>query len=204
MKTLIKTFREVADLVESEAVTYAWDKGSQCNCGIVARHILGYSKDEMSNALISIGNGTGMWSDHAEKNCSISNISHNNIFKILLDAGLKFKDFHHLEFLSDPQILKRSNIVPYGSKTKDNGSFDGHYKQKENFIAYIRAWADMLQEEEDKLDFEAQKVAATILAAMEKVEPEDAEWFSKHKIQPKVEETVETNSERKALMFSDN
>lgn len=144
---LIQGLRKSADALENNA-QYDWDQTGHCNCGVLAV--------TMTNVhLSSYGSWTNL-SHLVASNaltpylCPVTRLKLKEVFDILLDNGMEYSDFTHLEYLSDPTIFKRAGIedfTPYTGELMGNE----HFTKRANVIKYMRAWADLLCENECKM-----------------------------------------------------
>ncbi len=79
-----------------------------------------------------------------ETYCSDSGMPRNEVFARLLAAGLRAEDFSHLEDLSHSEIIQRMAV-------------QGRIKssiiksRKADVIAYLRTWAEGIEEFQDKV-----------------------------------------------------
>jgi hypothetical protein len=126
-----------ADELNKTWFGYEWNDRTRCNCGIVARQVLQASTAELRKQLPPIyenGNFTPTWRKMTETYCADSGMTKNQVFSRLLDAGLRVRDFSHLEDLSHPEIL--SQMTPYRRETTSVLR-----SRKSDVVAYLRAWA---------------------------------------------------------------
>jgi len=125
---------------------YDWNDRSRCNCGIVARQVMQTSAPKLKKLLPPIyedGTFYPTWSSMADKYCSETGLSKNEVFRGLFSAGLKYSDFAHLEELSHPEILER--IIPHRTGKKPICR-----SNKSDVILYLRAWAWGIEEFHDQ------------------------------------------------------
>jgi hypothetical protein len=78
----------------------------------------------------------GAWEPQDVGACQVTGAPLDEVLKRMYSLGLSPDDVEHLERLSDPQVRRR-----LGNNT---GYFPHH--QRDNVIAYLRAWADLLEE----------------------------------------------------------
>lgn len=112
---------------------------------------------------------TPTWSEMVMEYCPLTGEPLADIFKVLYEAGMKREDIAHLEYLSDPKILAASKIETTGwtetyseKQTRESGWWIfkktetvtvkkqrqiNYYQVKENLIAYLSAWVDILGKE---------------------------------------------------------
>ncbi len=165
MKTkLITALRTCAKALEQGTFDYKWERPESCNCGILACSIMGKSIAEMATDLEPMRKQVTQpnWRFLVGRFCPVTGIPQNEIFKALFEAGLSQSDIIELEELSNKKVLSRMTMQKaYKIETIKPSIFDAflgkketvkktevnYYSSKENTIAYMRAWADILTEE---------------------------------------------------------
>lgn len=131
---LIRAMRTTADKLAS-GQSYQWGHMGRCNCGNLAQELTELSAAEIHAHALQARMGD--WADQTSEFCSTSNLPMDVLIGSLLDAGLTRSDLKRLERLSDPQVLKR---LPSEHR------YLAH-NQREDVIMYLRAWADLLEEQ---------------------------------------------------------
>lgn len=164
---LISALRQTAQNLEQPGVTYKWSHYAHCNCGHLVQTVTGLDpRGIQERALCREGDWAMQARDHAGAyglpswhprpdygdrpaldegawepenigSCGVTGTPLDAIFGELEAMGLTAADVQHLERLSDPKIRKR--LGTHGSE------FPHHVR--ENAIAYLRAWADLLEDE---------------------------------------------------------
>lgn len=165
MKTkLITALRTCAKALEQGTFEYKWAEPQSCNCGIVACALMGKSVAEMKDILQPMRTQVEHpnWKYLVGKFCPITGTPTNEVFKSLLEAGMSQTDIVELEELSNKKVLSRITLeasyltrkVPpgfigrlLGKKAREVESLAQRYTSKNNAIAYMVAWADLLTEE---------------------------------------------------------
>ncbi|MEE2758291.1 MAG: hypothetical protein VYA30_16650 [Myxococcota bacterium] len=132
---LIEILKETAKRLESGA-TYRWTHQGRCNCGHLAQTITGMSPDDIHQIALT---GEGEWRDHAQTFCENSGLAVDDLITQLLNAGLTIEELGHLEWLSDPEVLR---WVPSAQLPLD-------YKRRSDVVAYFKTWAKVLAAEEE-------------------------------------------------------
>ncbi len=129
---LIETLREAADRLRNGAA-YAWGHHGTCNCG----HILQVATDFDAKKIIQYAHtGIGEWSELSSGECAITDAPVNFLLATLENLGLTGTDIHHLEYLTDREVL---NQVEGGFRwLKKN--------QKQDVIAYFEAFAVLMEQ----------------------------------------------------------
>jgi glycine/D-amino acid oxidase-like deaminating enzyme len=129
---LIHALRETADRLESGAA-YNWAHFGRCNCGHLAQTLTRLDAAEIHRRarreLIE-------WSEIPEDYCGSTGYHLDHVIDTLLEIGLNRDDVRHLEDLSDRAVLER---LPGGFRWLERNS-------RENAVAYMRAWADLLED----------------------------------------------------------
>lgn len=78
----------------------------------------------------------GAWEPEANESCAITDIPMSLVFAHLTAIGLTAEDFVHLERLTDPRVRRL-----LGTNTREF-----HYASRDNLIAYLGAWATLLEQ----------------------------------------------------------
>jgi hypothetical protein len=131
---LITALRDTAKRLRNGAF-YSWGHHGACNCGNLLQTVTNLSEAEI---LRFAHTGVGEWTELAEEYCPVTNAPVNLVITHLEKIGLTPTDIHHVEYLSDREVLQY---------------LDGGFRWlkrnvKEDAIAYFEAFANML---EDKL-----------------------------------------------------
>ena len=128
-RELIDALRRTAQRLASD-VSYQWGHMGMCNCGHVAQSITGLASAEIhASAMIREGD----WEQQANDYCPTSGNLIDVVLAAMFDLGLTRADVRNLEKLSDLAVLRR-----VGRHLRFNN--------REDVVAYMNAWADMLEE----------------------------------------------------------
>lgn len=164
---LVQALRETAVRLERESTVYRWSQLAHCNCGHLAQTITGLSPSAIHEAAArhrgdwaeqartiapAAGSGglsvvdldygdrpaldEGAWEPEDLMECPVAERSMSAIFGELLAAGLEPADIGALERLDDPAVRRR-----LGTSTSDFLHSD-----RKNVVAYMLAWAAILEE----------------------------------------------------------
>jgi DNA-binding HxlR family transcriptional regulator len=144
---LVEALRETAKRLRSGA-HYAWGNHGACNCGNLIQVVGNFTQGEV---LRYAHTGVGEWTELAEEFCPITNVPLKLILKKLEDIGLTPTDVHHIEYLTDREVL--NNLEGGFRWLKRN--------KKEDAIAYFEAFANLL---EDKMTQEIKIDLSTLTA----------------------------------------
>lgn len=149
--TLISALRTTADAIENREVFYNWLEGEHCNCGLLVRTLLdgetGSGRSLHACQHVRRAGAAGAWSyfslslaESDYSRCPVSERTAAEMASTLNAAGLEQKDFHGLEALYDEDIRRRAGLPKRRSDHCDHNAPSA-------VVAYMRAWADMLEEE---------------------------------------------------------
>jgi len=155
---LVTALRHTARRLTEASVTYRWSSFAHCNCGHLAQTITQLRPEEIQErALRREGDWAaqaeafrgprpdfgdrpaldeGAWEPEDVGACRATGARLDMVFEAMLALGLDARDVAHLERLSDPEVRRR-----LGTSTEHFA----HY-QRENVIAYLEAWADLLED----------------------------------------------------------
>lgn len=129
---LISALRKAASRLQNGA-HYAWGHHGACNCGQLVQVVSQLTEGEIIRYAHT---GTGEWTELAEDFCSITNAPYTLLMAKLDGLGLNASDIHHIEYLSDKEVLQHLS-----------GGFRWLKRNKrEDAIAYFEAFANMLEE----------------------------------------------------------
>lgn len=126
---LVRALRTTALRLESGA-NYRWSNFANCNCGNLAQTVTDLSASEIHRAAFQQG---GDWGEQAVEYCVNTGLPIHHIFDQMLRLGLSPHDFRRLERLSDAAVVAR-----VGRRLR--------HSHREDAVAYMRAWADLLEE----------------------------------------------------------
>ena len=129
---LIEAFRETARRLRNGA-HYAWGHHGACNCGNLLQVLTPFTEGEI---LRYAHTATGEWTELAEEYCSASDAPVNLVMSKLEQAGLTPVDIHHIEYLTDREVL---NHLPGGFRWLKRNV-------REDVIIYFEAFANLLEE----------------------------------------------------------
>jgi hypothetical protein len=134
MKKKIDLLRKTAArLAGSEH--YAWGHMGSCNCGHLAQEVTELSKAEIHAYAMQ---RYGDWSTQVREYCPSSGLPIDWIIEQLLAAGFTTRELHELEYLENDQVLK---FLPGGKRWLVRN-------KRDDVVAYLQAWADMLAAEQ--------------------------------------------------------
>lgn len=128
---LIRALRATAARL-SQGAQYKWSHFGLCNCGNLAQTITHLSPEEVYRAAFT---RSGDWGEQAREFCPTSGYPIDFVFQQLFSLGMEPEDVQHLERLSDGRVLKRLGVQQLA------------HNQRDDVVRYMRAWADLLEEE---------------------------------------------------------
>ena len=129
---LIAALRETAQRLRQGA-HYSWGHHGACNCGNLLQVLTPFTDKEILRFAHS---GIGEWTELAEEYCSTTNAPVNMVIGKLLNAGLTPTDIHHIEYLTDKEVLEN---LPGGFRWLQRNV-------REDVIVYFEAFATVLEE----------------------------------------------------------
>jgi hypothetical protein len=129
---LVSALKETAQRLRNGA-NYAWGHHGACNCGNLLQVITPLTEGEI---LRYAHTATGEWTELAEEYCSASNAPVNLVMSKLLQAGLTPVDIHHIEYLTDREVLEN---LPGGFRWLKKNA-------REDVILYFESFAGLLEE----------------------------------------------------------
>ena len=130
---LIEALRQTAYRLQNGAY-YQWSHQGSCNCGHLAQTITNLSKAEIHKMALE---KEGNWEEKSVEYCKTSGYTIDHVIESMLNLGLTTDDIANLEKLSCPKILE------YISSEKTTMVRNN----KEDVVLYMRAWANMLEDE---------------------------------------------------------
>jgi hypothetical protein len=113
---------------------YAWGHLGSCNCGHLVQTLCGLAPAKIHTIALE---GDGDWETIANAYCPTSGHAIDDVITALIEAGLSTNDIGHLEKLDDPAILA---ALPGGHRWLRRNDRD-------DVIAYLTTWADLLEAE---------------------------------------------------------
>jgi hypothetical protein len=131
---LVTALRATAVRIEAGAA-YQWGHHGQCNCGHLAQTLCRVSPGELHAWALEAASGVGDWEMLANDFCPASGHRIDDVIATLIDAGLTTGDLVHLERLDDEAVLA---ALPGGKRWLARNV-------RADAVAYLRAWADLLE-----------------------------------------------------------
>lgn len=116
----------------SAGADYKWSDFARCNCGNLVQSITRLSAREIYEAAFV---RSGDWGEQAREFCPSSGYPIDYVLERLFVLGLTPEDVRHLERLSDDRVLRALGVREL------------RYTQREDVVAYMRAWAALLEQE---------------------------------------------------------
>lgn len=108
---------------------YQWGHFGQCNCGHLVQTVCKLDKA----AIQAWASQRALdWGELANEHCPTSGLPIDLAIEELARLGLAPTDLAHLEDLDDPEVVRALGRWPARN-------------QREDAIAYLRAWADLLE-----------------------------------------------------------
>lgn len=130
---LIQLLRKTAQRLENSP-QYQWGHMGHCNCGHLAQELTGLPPEKIHQAAML---RYGDWTEQSRAYCPDSGLPIDYIVGELRAIGLSGRDIEQLEWLSDDKINRRLPTAQRHPKRNN----------KADVIAYLNAWATLLEEE---------------------------------------------------------
>lgn len=130
---LVNAIRKAAHKIEKGA-DYQWGHMGACNCGHLAQELTPYSKAEIHAYAMR---KSGDWTDQVMDYCADSAMPMDEVISTMMQNGLSREDLVDLERLKNPDVRERM-----GARGQSL-----HHNIQADVVAYMRTWADMLEEE---------------------------------------------------------
>jgi hypothetical protein len=131
---LVTALRTTAARMASGAV-YTWTHLGACTCGHLAQTLTPLSPAEIHRLALQ---RPGDWAEQALEFCPSSGLPLDHVFSTMLAVGLSTDDIANLERLADPRV--QQTLDPALMRSLD-------YRNRDHVVAYLRAWAALLEDE---------------------------------------------------------
>lgn len=106
-----------------------------CNCGHLAQVLTQRSRAEIHRLALE---KAGDWGQQAVEHCPVSGLPMDHILTTMMDAGMTDQDINDLERLASTRVRR--------SLGTEGRSLD--YRRRSDVVTYMRAWANLLAEEQ--------------------------------------------------------
>lgn len=127
---------------------YSWIDVNKCNCGILARTLLG-GKSATSCGFCDSPKQGAVGHFSANALCMTTNLPLPKVFQVLKDAGFTHEDLINLEYYGNEKIAEKLGYkIEYRPSGGPFGYTTVELDDKEVFIKYLEAWIEILKEEE--------------------------------------------------------
>lgn len=152
--TLAEALRVTAKRIEDRPDDYSWGRCDSCNCGQLFQTITGMGEGQLSRFRYDSVEGARVWSKLAEYSyavCPVVNLPINSVIRVLREFGMTMLQVRELENLSNAKIRAMAGLS--GSSQLVCGLTKAPYMifldsgDTVSVIAYMRAWATMLDEQ---------------------------------------------------------
>lgn len=128
---LIAALKETATRLRNGS-HYAWGHHGACNCGNLVQVITNFTEGEIVRYAHQ---GIGEWTELAYEFCPVTHAPIDLIIAKLVAIGLTPTDIHHVEYLSDKEVLKH---LPAGFRWLQRNN-------RQDAIAYFEAFALLME-----------------------------------------------------------
>ncbi len=129
---LVNALRETARRLRNGA-NYSWGHHGACNCGNLLQVVTHLSESEIRQYAHT---ANGEWTELVQEFCPVTNAPLTLVITKLEALGLTPTDIHHIEYLTDREVLKN---LPGGFRWLKRN-------KKEDAIIYFETFANLLEE----------------------------------------------------------
>lgn len=142
--TKVEALEQTIYNLENDVYEYSWSTLDTCNCGVLARTLLGGKLPTNAGFYKSPKyGGKGVFAKQAF--CVTTNLPLPEVFKVLKEAGFTYPELLELEYLGNKKIAQRLGWLL--SEIGGVYFIDG-FDAKNRLIAYLKAWVSILKEEQ--------------------------------------------------------
>lgn len=159
--TKIEALEKTIYNLENDVYEYNWHSANSCNCGILAKTILGTQDSvyELGYRLTKNPKVDGVFSRDYET-CRATGEKLPKIFRGLYETGFTYDELLNLEYLKDSKIVSK---MPYIADQL------WPYLHKDNLIAYLKAWVSILKEQESPKQPKSEKTIIRYVAVPDSI-----------------------------------
>lgn len=129
-----------------EGAPYMWGHAGRCNCGHLAHVVTDVPASAIHEWAMEVG---GEWEDLVREHCGIGGRPIDDVIAALIQFGFSAGDLADLEDLRDERVLAN---LPGGKRWLTRNVRD-------DVVAYLEAWADLLAREAEARARAASEVA---------------------------------------------
>lgn len=144
--TKIEAIEKTIYNLENDVYEYDWYTEDSCNCGVMARTVLGGKLP--SKCGINMSGGSGYSPFASALVCMKTGLNKNDVAIALLTVGFSFDEMLCLENLSDPKICSLLDWKLCPKDEQENYECFIGRDDKENLIQYLKAWLQILKDQQ--------------------------------------------------------
>lgn len=147
--TKIEALKKTVYNLENDVYEYDWFDFNSCNCGVLAKAVLnGQSAESCGYRDSPISGGhAGCFSKRAY--CMTTDLPLPLVFQTLKDVGFTHQDLLELEFLGNVHIANKIGKIVDVNYWPGVNIIHGFFDKKETLISYLKAWVELLTEEQE-------------------------------------------------------
>lgn len=119
----------------SHGSSYQWGHLGMCNCGHLVQTVCTIAPQQIHK--VALSDREGDWEALANAYCPTSGLPIDAIIGELVALGLTTREIGHLEKLDEPRVLA---VLPGGHRWLRRND-------RADLVAYLEAWADLLEAE---------------------------------------------------------
>lgn len=142
--TKIEAIKKTIYNLENDVYEYQWTKAGACNCGILARTLLGGKEVWDAGFLQSPAQQTKGYAPFCQfAFCITTNLELPEVFRVLKETGFTIEELNRLENLNDHAIIKKGQVKWFECNDMSNA----YRSEKPEVIKYLKAWVEILEEQ---------------------------------------------------------
>lgn len=149
----IEVLEKAVQMLEN-GFNYSWFALDRCNCGLLVQ-ATGFNKSYLE---YSKATNVQSWrfaikdldnKSNGQDRCSVTGLYFSDVQRILRDLGFTASELCELEFLGNPQIAEKIGWITHKT-LHGNELLSDNIFSKSNLLKYLRAWIELLREEDAK------------------------------------------------------
>ncbi len=146
--TKIEALKKTIYNLENDVFPYKWTDYNNCNCGVVARTIMNGTEPGCAGFHQSPSINHSLCSFSGYAYCMTTNLPLPKVFQELKDTGFTHNELMELEDLRNPIILNKLGWETFKIYDRNLPKAPNARDSKESLIVYIKAWVEILQEDQ--------------------------------------------------------
>lgn len=162
MNKKIEVLKKAIKSLENNEIIYNWNSTDSCNCGVILQSA-GLKRIDIRGRVG--GTYTDIVLKHekiSEPRCNITGMRFGQIQEKFLEIGFTKKEIVELEWLGNEEISKITHEKLVKSRIGDH-KCSNNYNKKDSLITYLKAWVQLLENQEATKEEIKQELPKTIV-----------------------------------------